>query len=938
MARLRLFAVTAAAATVAGLASAGTASAAPVAAPRHPAAPATSSVQTHAAIQWLPGSYGKVSGLVRYPGGLTARIAPRRPSPVDGTFGADAGTAVRADVRAPKEPTRPALTLADVPATEQATLKGRVTDGLGDPLAGVVVEVYAEAQEPAASTTTDSTGFYTLTLPDGPYSVEFDGSQATGGNADSTGYVDTEDQVTLAAGAHVRRNARLPAGAQLRVRVTDRAGHPLAGVSPYLQPITTYVLNPTGSDGLIEDFATDARTGADGTLTFRGVPSDAVLVCVSAADRQPSGGAHDALGYADRCSRHPVAPAPASSTDFPTIQLNAAPGGAIAGIVTNGNGAPIANAEVDVEGGFEGESALTGSDGSYQLSGLPPGSYHVCAYPIVTAPTGFGHRSGCHNGTVVVRRDAVTHTNVVLLRGGAITGTVTGPSGAPVSGVVVDASGPKDEEFGITDGDGHYRVNGLPTGSYRLCFESSGAVDPDQATGDGSTCDDDKIAVQAGAVHAGVDAQLQAGGAVAGRVTGVGGAADPDVDVFAEPVSGDSRGGVSVTDSHGDYRISGLTPGSYRLCFEIFDPANLGISDKCGPGTVDVQAGETTEFDRSLAPPPSRGSIEVTVRDEAGRRVQGVDVVVLKPCGGSDPFVCESEPLFGHPGAAKLVDSRMADNAGRGGSDGRKPGRYAVCLFAYYGVTTDGAPQAGYSDRCAGGSFDVTVSAGQTTRVHLTLHPGGRVEGRVVDPAGHPVPHVRVHVSQSAPDDYIDVFGGLPIDLPVILSPRADTATHQDGTFSIRGVRPGHQKVCARPAMGSNYLRGCAGHPVVVTANATTQMPDLALRRAGAVSGVVRDAAGHRLRLAAVAVFTTAKRPDLVDSELVQANGRYRIAGLPSGRYVVCFAAPHRVVECYRNVPWHMKRHPLPPHGTVKVRVTAGHTTTGIDAKLPRRK
>jgi hypothetical protein len=115
-------------------------------------------------------------------------------------------------------------------------------------------------------------------------------------------------------------------------------------------------------------------------------------------------------------------------------------------------------------------------------------------------------------------------------------------------------------------------------------------------------------------------------------------------------------------------------------------------------------------------------------------------------------------------------------------------------------------------------------------------------------------------------------------------------------------------------------------------------MPDLALRRAGAISGVVRNAAGHPLGLAAVAIFTTARVPDLADVELVDANGHYRAAGLPAGRYTVCFAAPGRVVECYRNVPWHMKHHPLPPHGTVKVRVTAAHTTTGIDAKLPRRK
>jgi hypothetical protein len=473
-----------------------------------------------------------------------------------------------------------------------------------------------------------------------------------------------------------------------------------------------------------------------------------------------------------------------------------------------------------------------------------------------------------------------------------------------------------------------------------VCFDTSEALDPDQPTGDSSACYDQSapVAVQTGAVHAHIDAQLQAGGAVAGRVSGVGNAPAADVLVSAAPVSGHGRGGEAITDLHGDYRVSGLAPGTNELCFESFVAVDLSVSQKCGPGSVDVQVGQTANFDESLVPPPSRGSIDVTVRDEAGRRVQGVDVVVLKPCHSSDPFACPSEPLFGHSGAAKFVDTTMVDSAGRARSDRRRPGRYAVCLYAYYGVTTAGAPLTGYSDRCAGKTFGVTVTAGATAHLHLTLHPGGRVGGRVTDPAGHPVSHARVHISNSATADYIDPFADFPIDLPGQLSPAADTMTHDDGTFSIRGVQPGAQKVCARPAMGSNYLRGCAAHPVVVTGNATTQMPDLALRRAGAIAGVVRDAAGHPLGLVAVAIFTTARLPDLADVELVDANGHYRAAGLPAGRYTVCFAAPGRVVECYRDVPWHMKHHPLPPHGTVRVRVTAGHTTTGIDAKLPRRK
>ncbi len=95
----------------------------------------------------------------------------------------------------------------------------------------------------------------------------------------------------------------------------------------------------------------------------------------------------------------------------------------------------------------------------------------------------------------------------------------------------------------------------------------------------------------------------------------------------------------------------------------------------------------------------------MTVRDAQGRRVEGVDVGVLKPCGHHpDPFFCASEPLFGHAGHAKLVASQVDDNAGRALIDNRRPGTFAVCLFAYYGVTTASTAPNQVRDRCAPGA------------------------------------------------------------------------------------------------------------------------------------------------------------------------------------------------------------------------------------------
>ena len=469
-----------------------------------------------------------------------------------------------------------------------------------------------------------------------------------------------------------------------------------------------------------------------------------------------------------------------------------------------------------------------------------------------------------------------------------------------------------------------------------MCVDSHGAFDAGTPSGDRTGCYQHKtpVAVQAGSAHAHIDVRLRAGGAVAGRITGAGGAPMPDVDVDVESVSGSADFGDAISDANGNYQISGLSPGEYQACFFGFDDATGGGFAKCDKRSITVQAGEITQVNKSIAPNPSLGSVSVTVRDEQGRRVQGIDVGLLKPCARPRSFFCETEPLFGR--AARLVDSQVDDSAGQTVFGGHKPGPFAVCLFAYYGVTTAGAPPTGYTDRCAGRSFNVTVHSGETTRVQLTLHPGGRVEGRVVDHAGHPVGHALVQIAHSAAANYVDdlgIIGGFgPFDLP---SPKADARTHKDGTFEIRGVRPGADAECAEITPTAHRVSTCADRKVKVRANATTHARVLELDEPGAISGKVTTAKGKPGQDVVVLVVIPGPDPQLADVTISDARGHYRVGGLTPGRYAVCFVQQPPAGECYDQVRWKNINHP-PPAAADKVNVVAGRTTTHIDGVLPK--
>jgi hypothetical protein len=178
-----------------------------------------------------------------------------------------------------------------------------------------------------------------------------------------------------------------------------------------------------------------------------------------------------------------------------------APTGTIAGTVVDGRGAPVGDVYVTVA--LEDESVterssssahgawhdqvLTGPDGSFELTHLPPGHFDVRAY-----------REG--GAETVVDHVAIgDHPRLTLAPTGVLAGIVVSATGGPVDDVTISADDrrhhiSRDERVFHTGG--RFALRDLPAGSYKLTVDG----DPRSATvitlAEGAVRDDLRLVAQ----------------------------------------------------------------------------------------------------------------------------------------------------------------------------------------------------------------------------------------------------------------------------------------------------------------------------------------------------------------------------------------------------------------------------------------------------------
>ncbi|MEO7803915.1 MAG: carboxypeptidase regulatory-like domain-containing protein [Actinomycetota bacterium] len=583
--------------------------------------------------------------------------------------------------------------------------------------------------------------------------------------------------------------------------------------------------------------------------------------------------------------------------------------GSIRGRVTDQAGSPIFGVSVhaDADNYTDWAQAFSDLDGTFRIPSLEAGAYGVYFRPDINDNYVWEYYNDTRDYsartlvTVVSGQETVA-IDASLSTGGIVRGRVTNSAGAPIPGVSVSLSSGWSGQDVTTGADGTYEVLGLETKSYLVEFSpfSRSGDDPpvgnylreyydNSHTFEGAS----QVAVVQGAAVVGIDAQLETGGVITGRVT----------DESANPIQGvnvstdwSSR---AITDANGQYSLIALETGNHRLSFSSYNLNYIGEfyndkSDYFEADLVSVVAGQTTSgIDASLA---AGAVITGRVTDDAASPIAGINVWAVGVSGSG----------YGYS-AATAADGTYRMQA-------LPAGDYKVRFESYdLNYVTEY-----YNNKPDSASADVVhlAVAGTVSGVDAAMQTGGTIRGSVTNARGEPVRWASVSTRDGSGSYWSN--------------------TDATGSFVIDALPTGSYRVYFQAPYQFNYVseyynnRRLEGDAdlVAVTAGAGVSGINAQLEDGGSITGRVTDEAGLPVANAWVNA-NGGGPPGVYRSATTNTQGNYTIVGLPTGDYRVQFEGSYGsglVTEYYNNKSSYMEAN--------LVSVTEGQSTSGIDAQL----
>jgi protocatechuate 3,4-dioxygenase beta subunit len=498
------------------------------------------------------------------------------------------------------------VTTVNLRLPDGAAVTGRVTASSGRPLTGVGVRAFRLNRfggDQLGYATSDAHGHYLIKgLPRAAYRICFDPTAATN-DTNRTGSAGACYHGRVAVRPGVIRTGidqRLSVGGAVAGVVTDADGSPhrLADVSV-----------ETAHFGADDAVYTDVPTDKHGRYRVAGLGSGAYRVCVDLLD--------EAGPQREYCH-----PGNVRVTAGRTVRVNERlPAlSSVSVTVRDSDGNPVAGVDLAVlkrcarDPRFECDhvasfdpgtpvnvaaSDVTGRSGAIDFRQLKPGKYTVCAFAYygTTSASGSpttGYADKCDSTSLDITAVAgETRTRTMTLPdGGAVTGRVTDADGHPLRGVAVHVSNSAADDFhggfdglgldggpeanAITGSEGTYTVRSVAIGEQTVCVDASQAKGGTSAagyldqchggpagTGTGGT----PVSVSADTATSVPDLMLTGAAGIAGSVSSDNGGRVKFTEVIAFNAS-DKVAADVLPGSHGKYKITGLIPGSYRVCYD----------------------------------------------------------------------------------------------------------------------------------------------------------------------------------------------------------------------------------------------------------------------------------------------------------------------------------------------------------------------------------
>lgn len=645
------------------------------------------------------------------PGAVTGadgyfRIEDRR---VGETINLDAGRAGYAVSSAPgvrvppEEPVRIVLQPASV-------VEGRVVDGDGKPVAAARIVIFPTERRggfQAKNGTSDDSGAFRIEdVPPGAVEARV---TATGFQA---AYV---SNLEVRAGQDLKGvEIVLAAGAAVEGRVLSPSGKPVAGAEVRVveEEARGFFRMPAM-----------ASTDGDGRYRLEGVAPGARTVQAS----------HE--GY-----RRAVRDLEVRLGEN-TLDLSLEGGAEVRGRVVDEGGAPVPGARVSLREGWRSwdlPGGVSGADGSFTLTGVADGTYHLLGEKQ-------GYARNEEGQEVTVAGSSVGGVEVKLSRGGAIAGQLLGLDFTDLAQVEVRSDGGGASRLGTVRPDGSYRIENLAPGKRRVLATLPGGTR--QARGE--------VELEPGVSEVRLDldfAEEGDGGTLTGRVLRNGEPLSSAMVSLTGP--GASRWGE--TDHEGRFRFEAVPKGSYELAVMV--RGGTRHEEK-----LDIAGDRDVLIDLRTV------TVSGRVTDAADRSpISGASVVLLPREGGSDASrFFPIETSTDSRGAFRLLGVTEGAWKVRVSQEGYAPGEEEVTVEAAEGAPVEGVELA------------LQATEGVTLEVVL---PNGRppsevrsavldASGRVVSAGRHMVREGgRVRISSVAPGSWelvLDSDGWAPVSLPV---------------------------------------------------------------------------------------------------------------------------------------------------------------------------